>query len=117
MLGIAKRSSHAPYRSSQTVKRGLVGGIAPQQRRQFPARLATIWAEREIGKQRALALSERCHSLVVEEQPKLEAAKQAKRPARSPFTPFARSWSRIHPTLHKATSGGRRRVKPALWQL
>ena len=42
---------------------GLVGGIAPQQRHQLPARLAVIRAEGEIGEQHALALSGRCHSL------------------------------------------------------
>ena len=102
MLSIAKRFAEVPYRGAQAVERGPVGGISPKQRRQFPARLAAMRAEGEIGEQRALALSERCHSLAVEQQPQLEAAEQAKRPARLPFNPVARSWSRIHRHLHKA---------------
>jgi len=37
LLRIAKRLAQPPQRGTQIVEQGLVGGVAPQQRRQFPA--------------------------------------------------------------------------------
>ncbi len=87
MLGIAKRLAQAPQTVAQILKRGLVGGIAPQQSRQFPARLAALRAEGEIGEQHALALPQRCRPLAAGKHAKLEAAKQPKRPARRRLSP------------------------------
>jgi hypothetical protein len=47
-----------------------------------------IGAEGEIGEQQALALAWQRHLLTAGKHTKLEAAKQAERPARRPFNPF-----------------------------
>ena len=91
MLGIAKRFAQAPDTGAQIVERGLVAGIAPQQGGQFPALLAAIRAEGEIGEQHALALSGQGHSFAAGKRAQLEAAKEAKRPARRPLDPVAQS--------------------------
>jgi hypothetical protein len=91
MLAIAKRLPQLPDGEPQIIEKGVVMGITPQQRRQLSARLGEFRAEAEIGQQQALALPERYRAGPATERDKLEAAKQAKRPARRHRSPVLRS--------------------------
>ena len=88
MLRIAQRFAQVEYAGAQIVERGLVRGVAPKQRRQFPARLA-LRAQGEIGEKHAFALSKRGYPLAAREHAEFEPGKQAERPARRTGTPLA----------------------------
>src|SRR5262245_3513114 len=94
MLCVAKGSTQTPYTGAQIIERGLIAGVPPKQGGQFAAMLATIRAEREIGQQQPLAVSQRGQSLAVGKRLQVETAEQPKRPARVPAACVAHSCPR-----------------------